>query len=757
MDKITEQTIDVREFFRILNKRKWTVISLLTLSLTFAIIYILTTTPQFQASVRLVIEKDNPNIVSIKEVMAVDTSTSDYYQTEYKIIESRTIAREVIKRLSLADSEEFNSKINESLLSKFKQSIKQTISNALQSIFYSGKEKKDFEFENSDSSLVNAFISRIEVEPVRNSRLVDIRYTSSHPKRAADIVNTLAHVYIDKNLETKLLAAQDAVKWLHDRVDEERKKVEKAELNLLKYKEEQDIITDFSTDVEKITAQKLAQLNAQVIDAEAHRVEAETRYNQAIELKNKPDMIDSIPEVLRNDLIQNIKKMEVEIYNRMSELSKKYGAKHPRMIAIQSEIDNLKNRKGKEINRIINSLRNEYKVALAKENTLKKALNKQKQENIELNKKSIEYSVLRREAENARHLYDLLIKRFKETSLTEEMKTGNIRIVDRAEIPKFPIAPRKKILILIAMFGGIAFGIVLAFFIEYIDNTIKIPDDIREYLNIPYLGPVPSFDLTKSDIPHPELITYYSSKSTASESYRGIRTSILFSTAEKSLKVLLVTSAGPGEGKTLTSTNLAITMAQAGTKVLLIDCDMRKPKIHKMFGLTRDQNGMSSLLVGKASKSDAIIRLEDQPIDKINVPNIPNLDIIICGLIPPNPSEIIGSERMSQLMTELKNDYDRIIIDSPPVTAVTDSTVLAKFVDGVILVVHSGETPRQIVYNGLEKLQAVNANVLGAVLNDVDTGKESYYYYQYYYYYYGEDGHKNKRHKRKKRSSKQYG
>jgi capsular exopolysaccharide synthesis family protein len=746
-----EQQIDIRNYLQVMMKRRWTIISVFTVIFVSVFIYTLTATPVYQSTVRLVIEKENPNVVSIQEVMSVDASTTDYYITQYKIIESRTIAREVIKQLNLANSEEFNPKPQKTTLSNIKQRIKD-IQNSIQttilSIFRTGDQQKTIDIQDSDAQLVSAFLSRINVTPIRNSRLVDLNFMARDPELAALAVNTLADVYIEKKLETKLKAVKNAVLWLHERVDEERKKVEHAERKLLEYKEKKGIFTDFSSDVEKITAQKLARLNAQVIDAEAHRVEAETRYKQALALKKNPDMLDSIPEVLSNDLIREIKQMEVNLYKRISELSKKYGKNHPKMIAVQSEIDSLNERKHKEIQRVINSLRNEYQVALAKEKTLVQALSKQKKESMELNQKSIQYGVLQREAESARHMYELLIKRFKETSLTEDMKTGNVRIVDPAEVPKYPIRPRKKLNIFLGIVFGLFMGIALAFTFEFLDNTLKNPEDIRNYLNVPYLGPVPSFDIEREDIENPELITQYSPKSTASESYRGIRTSLLFSSADRPPKIILVTSAGPSEGKTLTSTNLAITMAQAGSRVVIVDCDMRKPKVHKMFGIGRDK-GMSSVLVSN--------ELENVLQDVIIHSDIPNLDVIPCGPIPPNPSEIIGSQKMSRIMEKLQEQYDRIIVDSPPITAVTDATVLAKFVDGVMLVVHAGVTPRQVVKTGLEQVQGVDANVLGAVLNDVDTGKESYYYYQYYYYYYGEDGEKKHRNRRKKRSSKRYG
>ena len=532
---------------------------------------------------------------------------------------------------------------------------------------------------------------------------------------------------------------------MSERIDEERRKVEDAEGALLRYKEAQGIITDFSSDAEAITAQKLAQLNAQVVEAEAQRVEAETRYQQAIALDNNTDMLDSIPEVLSNELIREINKMEVGLYNRMSELSKKYGRNHPQMVAIQSELDDITQRKAREIQRVVNSLRNEYKLALAREESLKKALARQKTESLDMNKKAIQYKVLRRQAESTRNMYELLVKRFKETSLTEEMKTGNIRIVDRAEVPRSPVKPRKKLNLLLAMVVGLTMGIGLAFFLEYLDNTIKLPDEIKEYLKIPYLGPVPAFALEGShDGVPPDLIAAHSPKSTASESFRGIRTGILFSSADTAPQVILVTSAGPAEGKTICAANLAVTMAQAGSRVVLIDGDMRRPRVHKIFEKERN-TGLSSFLVGSGELKDGVIPS-----------GIENLDIIPCGPIPPNPSEILGSKKMELLIETLRKTYTRIVIDSPPITAVTDALVLSKTVDGVVLVIRAGETHRQVVQNGLAQLNSVNAHILGALLNGVYTGKDSYYYYQYHYYYYGDDGQEKKKTQRKKRRSNPY-
>lgn len=747
-----QEQIDLRDYLRVILKRRWTIMTVFAIIVITVAIHTYTATPIYQATTLLIIEKENPNVVSIEEVMAIDASGTDYYQTQYKIIESRTVARVVIKRLHLEDSEEFFPKPKDDLITNLKQSMRETIQywkDSIESLLKTDKDEKveSTEEYDQDSSLVSDFIGRIEVSPIRNSRLLDLSFEAKSPVLATKIANTLARAYIDQNLEIKLSAIQDAVKWLHQRIEVERKKVETAEQSLLRYKQKYGIITDFTSDTEHVTAQKLAKLNAQVVDAESIRVEAETRYNQALSLKGSPDMLGSIPEVLANELVGQIKKMEVDLYKRMSELSKKYGKNHPQMVAIESELKTLEKRMRKEINRVINSLRNQYMVALAKENSFKASFAKQRQESLDLNQKAIAYSVLNREVESARDMYDLLIKRFKETTLTEDMRTGNIRIIDRAEVPRVPIKPKKKLNLLLAIIVGLVAGIGLAFFFEYLDNTIKIPEDLKQHLNIAYLGPTPYINSKgkgqeEGDM-SPDLVCLHSPKSTASESYRGIRTNLLFSSAGSAPQVILITSPGPREGKTITTSNLAITMAQAGSKVLVIDCDFRRPKIQRIFGLGRDQ-GMTNLLVGSDGLEKTVVHSQ-----------IPNLDLLPCGPLPPNPSEMLGSDRMADLIAQLRKQYTRILIDSPPITAVTDSMILSKYVDGVVVVIRAGDTVRDVAKNSINQLQTVGAHILGGILNAVDIGKDKYYYYyyyQYYNYYYGDDGEKKKkRHKRKKK------
>jgi polysaccharide biosynthesis transport protein len=744
-----ELQVDLRDYLRVIVKRRWTIISSVLMIFICVAVSDFTAIPIYQAKSKLIIEKENPNIMSIQEVMSVDSSGSDFYQTQYKIIESRTIARMVIKRLNLGENKEFLPREEKNILDEFKETVRGTISEVKKSIKgmlvqpKASKKKNQEEVDKiKEIGLVNQFINRVSVSPIRNSRLVDIHFEATDPKLAAEITNTLAQSYIDHNLDVRLQAVKNAMNWMNERIEKEKARVEKAEKALQNYRKRQNIITGFSGQVETVTAQKLAKLNAEVVSAESLRVEAQTKYNQAAQLSFKPNSADAIPEVINNPLIQMIKKQEVAVYGKYSELSKKYGKEHPKLIASQSEITSLEERRNAEIKRIVESLKNTYQVALARELSLKNALERQKTEALELNQKAIEYGILKREVESSREMYELLIKRFKETSMTEDLNATNIRVIDFAEIPRARLKPKVRRDLTIAIIAGLLLGLAFAFTFEYLDNTIKTPDDIEKFLQVPFLGLIPVIKRKSKNKNEKliELVTHIDSKAAASESFRSVRTRILFSSAEKPPQVILVTSPMAKEGKTTAAANLAVTMAQAGSKVVLVECDMRRPRVHRIMKVSRDQ-GVSNVLVGNLEINDVVIESD-----------VPNLSVIPCGPIPPNPSELLGSHQMGKFVALLRDEFDRIIIDMPPISAVTDAAIMTNFVDGVVVVVRANSTVREISKNTINQLKAVNAPILGVVLNDVDMEKNAYYYQYYYYsYYYGEAEDRVKKKRRKKR------
>jgi capsular exopolysaccharide synthesis family protein len=745
-----ERQVHLRDYLVVLRKRKMTIILSLVVIMLTAAVFTFTATPVYKSSARVIIEKEQQGYISFEDFVGADSSGRQYYQTQYQIIKSRPIARRVIADLNLTEHPAFNPEKNDdsSWISDLKEVVKKPLTGVRESLAglldTSGKQagqapEVNVEMRSRTDKLIGPLLSRISVEPVKDSQLVKIGFQSQDPDLCAQVANAVAKVYMEYNLDMKLSAVRDATEWLQQRVQEEREKVEDAERRLQKYKEAHGIVTGFSTESEQMTAQRLGAVNSQVVEAEARRVEAETRYRQTKELMDKGTPLDSIPVIMNNELIMEMKTSEVELSKRLAELSGRYGPNHPRIKAIKSELQTLREKKEAEIRQVINSLRNEYEVALARERSLKSSLSEIKNEAQQLNEKAIEYGVLKRQAESARQMYDVLIKRFKESSLSEEIKTGNIRIMDEAVVPSSPIKPNPQQNMMLALVLGLALGVGGAFFLEYLDNTIKSPDDVKNHLGVPYLAPIPMVDEAHGER---ELVSHAFPKSTASEAFRGLRTNILFSSADHPPQVILVSSPGPGDGKTLSSINLAITMAQYGSKVLLLDGDLRRPRIHKIFGLSRD-NGVSNVLAGSVDQNAAVIQSTD----------IPNLSVITSGPVPPNPSELLGSKRMTKFLDMLRERYDRIIIDCTPVTAVTDASVLASFVDGVVVVLKANESTKEVARSALEGLDRVKAKVLGVVLNAVDLSKESSYYYHYYYYYYGEDGGKKK--KRSKRRKKQ--
>lgn len=742
-DQLNEtDQINLRDYWRIILKHRKLIITFILVAVTAVAIHYLTMIPVYRSTTQILIERANPNILSAQEMFVIDPSGQDFYQTQYKILESRVLAREVIKRLNLAEHPEFKGVKEEASIFSYFKDHKNTIISEIKGLFkFMKPSRPDFNEEkyfgetgfipgmesHDDSWLVNAFLGSLEVEPIRNSRLVNISFKSTYPEFSARVANTLVKAYIDWNLSLRFKSRQEASKFLNDQVKAEKLKLEASELALQQYREKYGIAIISSQVGENaeygqaLSRQKLLTLSKQLLDAKNKRIEAEIKYINALKLSKDPLKAEAIPEVLNSPVIISIKQNEVELLREKAEKSQKFGQKHPVMIALNQEVKKLRKQKHQEIKNIVSAMKANYEVALSQEHSLKKTLGLSQDETISRNKIAIQYQMLRQEADSSRQLYNMLIKRFKETSVFEENRSINIHVVDYAEVPKSPVNPKTKRNLFLAIIVGFFIGGGLAFFIEYLDNAIKNPEDLERYFQLPCLGAVPHFDIKnpKTDQPD-EFIIISKPKSSSSEAYRGLRTGILFSTPVQSPCSILVTSAGAEEGKTITCANLAVAMAQAGTKVVLLDCDMRKPRLHRMLGI-RNEQGLSSILVGESEWRD--IRVST---------NIPNLDFIPAGLISPNPAELVGSERMQNLINELREEYGRIVIDSSPIAAVTDPVILSRLVDGVVLVIHAGITGRDIIANGVRQLRDVQAHIIGSVLNNVDIGKNSYYYYQYY-------------------------
>ena len=724
----SSQEVHLKDYLRVILKRKWIIGTFVVIVVTLAVLSSLNKEPYYRAAVRLSIQRQNSNVVLFPN-MAFPLYDPSYYQTQYTILRSRPLAQRVIRKLKLQESPEFKPSPRRS----FSLDIKAPVSWLLKKVnpvnlfnrSSSAKgiiKPKNARNEGISPGLVNAFIGRLGVTPMKDSKMVvDLSFTGRHPHIIAQIADAVAQEYINMTMEAKIEAAQKMMKKLNEQLSQEKEKVEKSEIALQKYKEKKNIVS--LEEKQNIVVQRLSQLNALVTSAKTERIAIETRYKELKKLTDQPEMIESLPSILSNTMIQRLKTDYVGLQRKYSELSKKYGAKHPRMIELRSQIGLMKRKIALEVKKNVNSLMTEYKVAQSKETTLVGALEKQKKEALELNRKAIDYGILQREAESNRQMYNILIKKMKELDLGSDLKGTNIRIIDPAQVPRSPIGPKKGFNILFAAFIGVGLGVGLAFFLEYIDTSMKTPEDIKR-IQVPYMGFIPTFHSNN----HLELIVEEDPKSLVSEAYRTLRTGILFSGSKPPPQFIQVTSAGPQEGKTITAANVATVMAQSGSQVLIVDCDMRKPRIHEIFGIP-NVRGLSDLLLDGEDGSSVIRKTR-----------IPNLNLITCGKIPANPSEHLSSKRMQRLLTFLGEKYDRIIMDSPPVLAVTDSIVLSRLVEGIILVVGAGTSSRNGVARAVELLKEVNARIVGAMLNNLNVEKERYYYSRYYYYNYGKYG-----------------
>ncbi len=739
MTKEFPEEIHLRDNIAVILKRKWTIITFFTILVATVTISTFKTEPIYKATCQVLIERENPKVVNIQEVLAVDTTgrESDYYQTQYEILKSQSLAQRVIDRLGLNKNPEFNPQSGGISL----RAIIDNIGSGIKGLFSSSREKGTEVAEKNQliNAYINAYLGRLNIQPIRNSRLVNINFEARDPQLASQIANAHAKQYIEQTLDRKFSASQEAVAWLKERINEQRRKLEESEAILHRYRQEKDLVSIDLEEGHNIHVQKLNDLNAALTQAKTKRMEKENLFDELNKISRDPQLVESIPNVVASSLIQQLKAEYVRAKGKYAELAQKYGPEHPQMMRLGSEINEVKDKIRYEVKNIARSIETEYAVAKRQEESLIKALDDQKRKALGLNQKAIQYNVLKRDVDSNRALYEGLLQRLKEASVTEVLEGSNISIVDPAKVPDTPSKPKKTLNIILAVVCGLTMGIGLAFFFEYLDNTIKTAEDVERRLDIPFLGPV-GRAATVGDNPDTELMALKEPSSQISEQLRNIRTNILFSASDNPREALLVTSTAAIEGKTLLAANLALSMAPMGKKVLLVDADMRKPRLHQIFGVEKSP-GLTNLLVEDMDLNSVIHDTETE-----------GLKFIACGTIPPNPSELLASKNMSSFIETARKGFDTILFDSPPVMGVTDPVVLSTKVDGIVMVIKSADTPRPPIQRAIKFLAEVNARVLGGVLNNVDFKKEGYYYQYYYRYYYGygEEGKESKKARRKK-------
>jgi len=678
-----------------------------------------TATPIYRAGCDILIQRDTPGGMDFLSAEPRSRFAAlEFYPTQYEIIRSAAVARRVVRDLDLAADPVFNPELR-----KESADLLHGLARGLRSLL-GGTEESDA--GALEDRLVEKLLEGLSVKPVKDSQVTRILFESESPELAANIANAVAAAYISLSLDMKMGASKETIQWLTRKIEEQRRKLDASETALRRYMEENDIVAIENRDT--VTPRKIQEVTSQLLAAESKRRELEALAEQLEAGRDTPERLETVPVVMNDPIFRSLRSDEIELARKIDEMAKKYGPKHPEMIRLRTEQRTLAERKRDEIDRVITSVRNDLAFARAKEKTFRDLLEKTNAEAHALSEKSVQYDVLQREVLSNRQIYDALLKRVNEASITGDIRASNVTVIDRARPPRTPVRPRKALNLLLALVLGLFGGVGVAFFVEYLDNTLKTPEDVEERLGLPFLGLIPKFapETGGNDI----ALLRESAGSPLAESYRAVRTAILLSRPHAGTnRVLLVTSAAAGEGKTTTAANLAAVIAGTGSRVLLIDADMRKPNLHRRFGLP-NKKGLSSLLAD----------LEDGagPLPS----GIENLEVLPSGPLPPNPSELLDRNRLAPLLDRIGGAYDRIVIDSPPILLVSDASILSTLADTIVLVVRAGSTSTDTVRRGIKQLYRGEETGLGVVLNAVDLRRSGYYgpYGQYAYGGYAEDG-----------------
>lgn len=713
------EAIDLVRYWRILLKRRWTVLGALAIAITYAIVATLLTTPIYRSSASLQIDREAIRIVNVEGMSPTEGAADwgeDFYQTQYELLQSRALAQRTVSQLGLAQSGELDRIRPPSPWAKLSSLLGRGTS--VSAPAQKKAAQSEAEIQERERSLTGAFKSGLSIEPVRNSALVRINYQSPDKLFAQRAADAVAEAFIASNLERRFGSSAYAKGYLEDRLQELKLKLEDSERKLVGFAQKEQIVStgEESASLSELT---LGTLNSALSLAKQERIRAESRWRQAQASRG----LVLYGDIGKNSIIQSLQTSRAGLMADYQDKLGLYKPAYPLMRQMKGQIDEIDKQIAVEVGNIKSAIQAEYLAALDQELQLGEQMQGVKTDVLDLQSRSIQYNIYKREVDTNRQLYDGLLQRYKEIGIAGGVSTNNVSIVDRAE-PGGKVKPDMRRNLTFGALVGLMLGVLLALGFEYLDDTIKVPEDIEKLLGLAMLGIIP-----RLKAPLTPARALKDPRSAYAEAYRSLCTALQFSTNHGVPRCLLVTSATPSEGKSTTAMVLAQNFALQGKRVLLIDCDLRNPSLHRQLGV-KNSRGLTNCLVGGAKPYEIISKTPTE-----------NLILMPTGPLPPNPAELLTGPKMLSLLTLAVQKFDQVILDGPPVMGLADAPILANLASGTVLVVEAGETRIAVARNAMKRLWSTRAHVVGALLNKFEARHAGYGYGygDHKYYAYGGD------------------
>ncbi len=727
---IWRDQFDIREMLGMLRRRRALILGCMLVLTTIAVLVVFNLKPKYTADTALLLDTRKTNVIDLQAVVSGLQPEAAAVRSEIDVLRSRQLIEKVIEKLGLVGNPDFNTELKGdkgdvwSSLAKFRRSALDWLAEIgvirpPARVALTPAEQQ----QQTLMRLTDKLLDHLAIGNDTRSYTIKLSYTDENPELATQIVNTVADLYLVDQLEAKFDATKRANAWLSQQVAELRTQVNAAEQAVQTYRD-QHKLTAADVKGTTITTQQLGELNSQLVLANADLAQKEARLRQFQEAMKKGTVEADAPEVLNSPLITQLRAQETEVVRKEADLSASFGPRHPAIINVRAELRDVRRQIAQEINKIVGNLAQDVQVARIRVQSLQQNLAELQKNASKSNDATVKLHELEREAQASRALYESFLTRFKETSQEEDIQQPDARVIARADVPVDPSFPNKKLFIALALLGSALIGIVIAVIAERLDNGFRAAEQVESMTGVVGLGMIPMIS-GRGLLRKPEDTVLRQPSSAFAESIRSVRTAILYANVDKPPRVLLVTSAVPEEGKSLISVSLARSAAKAGQKVLLIDADLRRPKIAAMLKGRSDAT-LPELFAGKIAPEEVLNRDAES-----------GVDFICAHAGMPNPQDLLGSQHMRDFVRSISQHYDMVVIDSPPVLAASDSLVLSRIVDATIFIVRWEKTPRQVVLGALKQIQTVGGQIAGVVLSRVNVRKHARFGYGDHGYYYG--------------------